>query len=107
MRFIQHPITHKLVPAEEYERPREAGHYVQDDIPTFVSPVDGSIISDRSHLREHNKRNNVVSADEFSPEHYERKAKERADFYQGKHSREESLNRKREIYEKIIEAERQ
>ena len=31
------------------------------DLPDFVSPVDGSIVSGRAGLREHNLRNNVVN----------------------------------------------
>ena len=76
------------------------------DIESFVSPVDGSVISDRRQLREHNKRNNVVNADEFTPEFYAGKAKERADFYQGRKSQEESLKAKQEIYETWTRAER-
>ena len=103
MRYIQHPITHKLIPAEEYERPREAGHFIHADVTSFVSPVDGSVITDRKQLREHNKRNNVVSADEFSKEHYESKAKERAN--RG-NTREEVFARKQAIYNEIIKQER-
>ena len=103
MRYIQHPISLKLVPAEEYERPKEAGHFIHDDIRSFVSPVDGSIISDRKQLRDHNKRNNVVSADEFSKEHYESKAKERANTG---NTREEVFARKQAIYNEIIKQER-
>ena len=65
MRWIQHPITNKLVPANEYVRPKEAGHYVHGDIQAFVSPVDGTVISDRKKLRDHNIRNNVVHADDM------------------------------------------
>jgi len=34
---------------------------VMGDLPDFVSPVDGSIVSGRAGLREHNLRNNVVN----------------------------------------------
>ncbi len=34
-------------------------HFVSDDISAFVSPIDGSVISSRSGLREHNKRHGV------------------------------------------------
>ena len=82
------------------------GVAIHGDITSFVSPVDGSVITDRKQLAEHNKRNNVVNADEFSPEFYAKKAKERADFYQGEHSKAESLKRKQEIYETWTRAER-
>jgi len=106
-RYIQHPITYKLIPADEYVRPKEAGTAaVHGDIQSFVSPVDGSVITDRKQLREHNRKNNVVSADEFSPEHYAKKKQERDDFFQGRRSREETFNRKQEIYNNMIRAER-
>lgn len=38
------------------------------DIEEFRSPVDGSVISSRSKLREHNKRNNVVQTHELKGE---------------------------------------
>ena len=34
---------------------------VMGDLPDFVSPVDGSIVSGRASLREHDLRNNVVN----------------------------------------------
>ena len=97
---------YEMVPRDEAARRVDMGHAVHGDIQAFVSPVDGSVISDRKALREHNKRNGVVSAGEFSKEFYEGKAKERADFYEGKHSRQETLERKREIYETMVKAER-
>lgn len=97
---------YKLVERDKYVRPKEATHSIFGDLSSFVSPVDGSVITDRNQLREHNKRNNVVNSSEFSPEFYAEKAKERADFYQGKHSSGESLKRKQEIYENWIGAER-
>ena len=106
MRYIQHPITFKLIPADEYERPKERGHFVQGDVQSFVSPVDGSVITDRKQLREHNRKNDVVSADEFSPEFYARKQKERDRTYTGERTRQETFERKREIYQTITDAER-
>lgn len=106
MKWRQDSVTGKLVPIDEATQ-RHAGHYVQGDIEPFVSPVDGSVISDRRQLAEHNKRNNVVNAAEFSQEYYDKKAQERSDFYNGKHSRQETLARKQEIYETWTRAERQ
>jgi hypothetical protein len=106
MRWRQCAKTGEMIPIDESAKRMGMGAAIHGDVTPFVSPVDGSIISDRRQLREHNLRNNVVNADEFTPEHYEAKAKERANFYQGKHSRGESLKRKQEIYETIIRAER-
>ena len=44
---------------------------IHGDIDSFVSPIDGTVISDRKQLREHNKRNGVVAASEFSMGYYE------------------------------------
>lgn len=83
------------------------GHAIHGDITPFVSPVDGSVISDRKGLREHNKRNNVVNADEFSPEHYEKAAKERARTYTGEKTREETYARRCEMNEIINHLQQQ
>lgn len=52
------------------------------DIESFVSPVDGTIVTGRAALREHNKRHNVTNVADFTGE-WERKAKERAAMYSG------------------------
>lgn len=106
-RWRQDRETGELVPIDETAARQSGGHaVVHGDIESFVSPVDGTVISDRKQLREHNKRNNVVCADEFSPEHYQRKMKEQEAFFTGKHSKEETFKRKQEIYNSIIRAER-
>lgn len=73
---------------------------------SFVSPVDGTVIHTARQLREHNLRNNVVCAEEFSQGFLEKKARERADFYEGKSSSKEELARKQAIYEIIERASR-
>ena len=105
-RWRQDSKTGKLIPIDEAARRRDCSATVMGDIESFVSPVDGSVISDRRQLREHNKRNNVVNAAEFSDEFYAKKAAERADFYQGKHSRAEKQRRGEEINEIINHLER-
>ena len=88
----------EFVPIDDAARRQaDMGHAVHGDIEAFVSPVDGSVISDRKGLREHNKRNNVVNAAEFSPEHYEKAAKERARVYTGEKTSEEKQRRGEEI----------
>jgi len=54
-----------------------SGLIIMPDIPDFVSPVDGSIVHGRRSLREHNKRNNVTNAADYTNE-WKEKAKERA-----------------------------
>jgi hypothetical protein len=110
MRWIQKVNddgTSRFEPRDESARQHSVGLAVHGDIQAFVSPVDGSIISDRKQLREHNKRNGVVSADEFTPEHYATKKKERDRVLNGEHTTQESFARKQELYEKWTRAERQ
>lgn len=88
------------------ERQTGGSHAVFNDLQPFVSPVDGTVISDRKQLREHNIRNNVVNAHEFDS-HWETKRQERDRLYTGQHTAKESLARKQEIYEAINRAERE
>lgn len=85
---------------------RVAAPAVHGDIQPFVSPVDGTLITDRKQLREHNKRNNVVSASEFDDSHYKRRAEEKQRLLNGEHTREEKFARKQELYNQLIRAER-
>jgi len=105
-RYIQDPVTHKLVPADNYYRPSENSHSIHGDIESFVSPIDHSVISDRNQLREHNKKHNVVNSAEFSQNFLDRKRVERERILRGEHTSQEKLVRKQEIYETIIKAER-
>tara|TARA_R110000803_G_C11989465_1_gene321778 strand:+ start:1020 stop:1352 length:333 start_codon:yes stop_codon:yes gene_type:complete len=84
--FVQDPETHELIPKEEYhahlaEKGRAA--YIRDDLSPFVSPIDGSVISSRTHLREHNRKHSVTDPRDYGPNWFERKAKERAVEYAG------------------------
>ncbi len=104
-RWRQDKETGKLIPVDEAAARRDF-HSIHGDIEPFRSPVDGSVITDRKQLRDHNKRNNVVHADEFSPEFYERKAEERRKFFAAERSPEERHKIKQELYEKVLRAER-
>ena len=96
----------EFIPIDDAARARTSSAYIHGDIQSFVSPVDGSVISDRRQLAEHNKRHGVVSSGEFSQEFYDRKAEERA-----RHLRAENESRKgqvrQEIYNNMIKAERE
>ena len=83
--WVQHPETGKLIPKDEYVRPNapKSNLYVQADIEPFVSPLDGSVITGRRGRDEHCRRHGVVPAQEFDKGHFDRKAAERADVYQG------------------------
>lgn len=69
--WIQHPLTGKLVPKEDYVSGRSGGnggreHLIQNDIEPFVSPIDGSHITSRSHLRTHNAKHGVTDSRDYS-----------------------------------------
>ena len=93
------PIDDSAVAAD-----KAAGIIVRD-FDAFKSPVDGSIIRNHRELQEHNRRNNVVSASEFSPEYLEKKSAERERKLRGERTKEETLQVRREIYERIIRSE--
>jgi len=97
----------EFIPVDEAAARRDlSGASIHGDITPFVSPIDGSVISDRKQLREHNKRHNVVNTHEFGTEHWDIKRKERERFFNGEHTPQESLRRKQELYERFTEAER-
>ena len=97
--------TSKFVPVDEAAR-RQDGHFVQGDITSFVSPLDGSVITDRKQYREHCEKHGVVPAGEFNQEFYDRKAEERARHYQGE-VQERKQEIRQEIYDNMIRAERE
>lgn len=105
-RWRQDSKTGKLIPIDEAAKRHSGGIFVRPEVDPFVSPVDGTVIDSRRKLEEHNKRNNVVSSSEFSPEYYARKAEERARVFRGEHTPQESFRRKQEIYELLVRAER-
>ena len=63
-RWIQDPVTIKLVPAEEYYTgPVEnAGPYIRDDVKPYQSMITGEFIEGKKAHREHLKRHNCVEA---------------------------------------------
>lgn len=75
-RWVQCPVTHKLIPRDEYVRPVTKTHDIQPDIQPFVSPIDQTLISSRSQLREHNKKHGVTNAGDYSPEYLAKKRQE-------------------------------
>lgn len=74
--YIQHPITHKLIPKEDYVPPYR-GTMVMGDIEAFVSPITKEVITSRSRLRDHNKEHGVTDSRDYSPEYMAKKNLER------------------------------
>lgn len=56
-RYIQDPVTLKLVPAEDYKPRTQAGFFIMDDLKPYKSMITGEIIQGRAqhraHLRQH------------------------------------------------------
>lgn len=73
-RYIQDPITHKLIPAAKYQAQEEGANapVVHGDMDSFVSPIDGTLIDDRGKLRRHNAAHGVTNSADYSPEYLKR-----------------------------------
>lgn len=82
MRYIQDPETLKLIPANEYQGGPKPRIHIQGDIESYVSPVDGEVISDRGQERRYMRERGLARPDDFK-EHWKQKAKEREDFHTG------------------------
>lgn len=103
-RWIQNPLPpHNLIPREEYVRPKEASHFVMGDLQTFVSPLDGTVISDRRKYRDHMAKHGVVPAQDYSQDYL---AKRRAAYEGEINSKAASKERKTAIYNSWVQAER-
>lgn len=60
-RYIQDPVTLKLVPADEYcPASEERSHMVMSDIQPYQSMATGEMITSRSQHREHLKKHNLM-----------------------------------------------
>ena len=74
-RYIQDPVTHKLIPADQYQAPQHAGFFVIGDIKPYQSQVTGAMVEGRRQHREHLKAHGVVevgnSLDKASPKPYQ------------------------------------
>jgi len=59
-RFRWIMINGELVPADEVTANESKGPAILPDLPTFRSPIDGSIVSGRAGMRDHCARHDVV-----------------------------------------------
>lgn len=59
MRYIQDPVTLKLIPASEYDA-SPCGPYVLGDIDPYRSMATGEIVGGRRQHREHLKANRLI-----------------------------------------------
>lgn len=61
---INGKLYDKSLPLPEEVAPRRSVT-IMPDLPDFVSPIDGTIVSGRAGLREHCKRHNVVPTNDL------------------------------------------
>ena len=102
--WIQHPITYELIPREEYVRPKEVAHSVFGDIESFVSPIDGEVITGRAGLKKHMRKHNVVNSAEYSPEFLNKKREEREFRLNGGRTKDEIRSDKMAMYQALTDA---
>lgn len=69
-----------------YDEPTERAGIIMGDIEPFVSPVDGSVISSRSVLREHMRQHGLAHTEDYNkPGGFWEKSKQaRADYLAGR-----------------------
>jgi hypothetical protein len=91
-RYRQNPKTLEMELISDNTVPRDRGVLICPDITPFKSVVDGTVITGRRALREHNKRNDVTFTEDFRGD-WERKAKDRASMYSG----DTKFDRKRRV----------
>lgn len=83
---------------------RSSGHFVQGDLQSFVSPIDGREISDRSQLRAHNKEHGVTNSADYSHDYMMGKAKQRQNEILG-NTKENDRAIGQELYNRLVHAE--
>jgi hypothetical protein len=101
-RWIQHPETLELIPRDEYIRPSTKSPYIMGDIENYISPLDGTVISDRRQHREHMQKHGVVPAQEYSTDWL---AKRRKELDSESNSKAASRERKQMMWESWSEKE--
>jgi hypothetical protein len=59
-RWIQDPVSHELIPVEDYQAPTSSGPFVRGDYAAYKSMVTGEMVDGRRAHREHLLRHNVT-----------------------------------------------
>lgn len=98
-RWIQDPMTGKLIPASEYRASTPQQPEIMKPLEAFKSPIDGSEIRDRSQLRRHNQQHGVTDYRDYGDAYFARKAREREAVFKS-----ESEQFRRERRQAIAEA---
>lgn len=68
----------KLVPRADYVVPNTGDNFagMLKPLDSFISPIDGSVISCRSTLRSHNREHGVTNIADYGEGYFERRSKE-------------------------------
>jgi hypothetical protein len=87
--------------------PGNRQHFIQPDIQEFVSPVDGTVIKSRTHLRRYMKANNLAHHDDFK-DSWEARRSERLKYKQGRDRKsiEQRISALRDSFEQVRNTER-
>ena len=99
--WIQDPETGKLIPREEWYGPRQTSAAVHGTIEPFRSPIDDRIISDRAHLRDHNRQHGVTDSRDYSHEFMVKRSNDRVNRMMGRTP--EDRRERKELIRRIIE----
>lgn len=91
-RYRYNPKTKEMELVSESIGTKSRGILICPDISPFKSVVDGTIITGRSKLREHNKRNDVTFTEDFRGD-WDRSRKERDSMFSG----DPKFDRKRRV----------
>lgn len=59
-RYIQHPETLELIPADEYVRPSDGAPMIMPDIAPYKSMITGEMIGGRRQHREHLRQHGCI-----------------------------------------------
>jgi hypothetical protein len=92
---------YEFIPVDASARALESSAAIHGPIDPYVSPIDGSVITGRTSLREHCKKHDVVLMEEYGAQGWEEAAKKRSDHFNGVTSREEKQLRREQINEII------
>lgn len=75
--YIQCPVTHKLIPKDEYYAQKARESAAVHTFKEFVSPVDGSVISSPGKLAEHNRKHGVTNVRDYGENYFKRRGQEK------------------------------
>lgn len=66
-RWIQDPVTHKLIPVDEYTPAAPSGPFVMADVKPYQSMVTGEMIGGRRQHREHLRQHGLIEMGNDAP----------------------------------------